>query len=31
MDKETVTDEQHVSETVRKEEVEVDGEGRGTR
>jgi uncharacterized protein (TIGR02271 family) len=31
MDKETVTDEQHVSETVRKEEVEVEGEGRGSR
>ncbi len=31
MDKETVTDEQQVSETVRKEEVEIDGEGRGTR
>ena len=31
MDKETVTDEQQVSETVRKEQVDVDGEGRGTR
>jgi uncharacterized protein (TIGR02271 family) len=31
MDKETVTDEQQVSETVRKEEVDVDGEGRGAR
>jgi uncharacterized protein (TIGR02271 family) len=31
MDKDTVTDEQHVSETVRKEEIEVEGEGRGTR
>jgi uncharacterized protein (TIGR02271 family) len=31
MDKETVTDEQQVSETVRKEEVEVEGEGRGSR
>ena len=29
--KETVTDEQQVSETVRKEEVDVDGEGRGSR
>jgi uncharacterized protein (TIGR02271 family) len=29
MDKETVTDEQQVSETVRKEQVDVDGEGRG--
>jgi len=31
MGKETVTDEQQVSETVRKEEVDVDGEGRGSR
>ena len=31
MDKETVTDEQQVSETVRKEEVEIEGEGRGPR
>jgi len=31
MDKETVTDEQQVSETLRKEEVDVEGEGRGTR
>jgi uncharacterized protein (TIGR02271 family) len=31
VDKETVTDEQQVSETVRKEEVDVDGEGRGSR
>jgi uncharacterized protein (TIGR02271 family) len=31
MDKETVTDEQQVSETLRKEQVDVDGEGRGTR
>jgi uncharacterized protein (TIGR02271 family) len=31
MDKETVTDEEHVSETVRKEQVDVDGEGRGAR
>jgi len=31
MDKDTVADEQQVSETVRKEEVEVDGEGRRTR
>jgi uncharacterized protein (TIGR02271 family) len=31
VDKETVTDEQQVSETLRKEEVDIDGEGRGTR
>ena len=31
VDKETVTDEQQVSETLRKEEVEVEGEGRGER
>ena len=31
VDKETVTDEQQVSETLRKEEVDVDGEGRGAR
>ena len=31
MDKETVTDEQQVSETVRKEQVDVDREGSGTR
>ena len=31
MDKETVTDDQQVSETLRKEEVEVEGEGRGER
>ena len=31
VDKETVTDEQQVSETLRKEEIDVDGEGRGTR
>jgi uncharacterized protein (TIGR02271 family) len=31
VDKETVTDEQQVSETLRKEEVDLDGEGRGTR
>ena len=31
MDKDTVTDEQQVSETVRKEQVDVDGEGRGAR
>ena len=31
MDKDTVTDEEQVSETLRKEEVDVDGEGRGAR
>jgi len=31
LDKDTVTDEQQVSDTVRKEEIDVDGEGRGTR
>src|SRR5215207_1983324 len=31
VDKETVTDEQQVSETLRKEEIDIDGEGRGTR
>jgi len=31
LDKDTVTEEQQVSETVRKEEIDVDGEGRGTR
>ena len=31
LDKDTVTDEEQVSETLRKEEVDVDGEGRGAR
>jgi uncharacterized protein (TIGR02271 family) len=31
VDKETVTDERQVSETLRKEEVDVEGEGRGAR
>ena len=31
VDKDTVTDEQQVSETLRKEEIDVDGDGRGTR
>src|SRR4051812_5849717 len=31
MDKDTVTEEQQVSETVRKEEIDVDGEGRDVR
>ena len=31
LDGPAISDEQHVSETVRKEEIEVEGEGRGTR